>query len=247
MKRLLVLLIAIGCSHDKRNELPPETWGVADYASAGLRIDKPWTADDYTSAAATLKRIAVDHRDRLPRFHGTKSGAVFDKLVTDPPDDPGAPIDKRFIAHGIRSEALTELMHVYVPNQYDTPPREWIEITGAEMREAAFLASTSDAFLATFGSDDPSLAKRRDGVAQMRRGYGMMLLGGVYVADQTRIPDDDRIAMLGYVTTTLPALFPQLSADSQQQLRDLLAKEATGFPAGRLRDAAVAAQRALPQ
>jgi len=73
-----------------------------------------------------------------------------------------------------------------------------------------------------------------------------MLLGGVYTADQRRISDDDRVAILGYVADALPGLFPFLSPDSQQQLRDLLAKEASGFPQGRLRTAALAAQHALP-
>jgi len=146
MKHLLVLLIAVGCSHDKTNALPAEAWGVADYAAAGLRIDQPWTADDYTAAATTLQRIAVDHRERLPRFHGAKSGAVFAKLVMDPPDDPSATINKRFIAHATHAGALDALMHLYLPNQYDIPPREWIELIGAEMREASYLAKAPMSF-----------------------------------------------------------------------------------------------------
>jgi hypothetical protein len=74
-----------------------------------------------------------------------------------------------------------------------------------------------------------------------------MLLGAVLVADQTRLSDDDRIAMLEHVTAALPVLFPPAHADTQQRIRDALAKEAAGFPAGRLRDAAAAAQRALPK
>lgn len=37
------------------------------------------------------------------------------------------------------------------------------------------LATLSDAFLASFGSDDPNHAARLDGLAQMKRGYGGML------------------------------------------------------------------------
>lgn len=247
MKRVLVLLIAIGCSHDKTNQLPAEAWGVADYASAGLRIDTPWTADDYTAAATTLQRIAVDHRDRLPRFHGVKSGAVFDKLVTEPPDDPGAPIDQRFVAHATRSAALKDLLKLYLPNGYDAAPREAIEVSAAELHEAAVLATLSDAFIASFGSADPSHATRLDGVDQMHAGDGLMLLGLIYLASDARLSDADRVAALDHATAELPTLFPVLHADTQQQIRDLLAKQASHFPEGRLRTAAVAAQHALPK
>jgi hypothetical protein len=245
MKRAL-LLLAFACSHSQTNQLPAEAWGVADYASEGLRIDAPWSADDYMTAVTTLQRIAVDHRERLPRFHGPKSGAVFAKLVTAPPDDPSAPIDKRFVAHATSSEALKDLLKLYLPNGYDAAPREAIEVSGAELHEAAMLAGLSDAFIASFGSDDPSRATRLGGIDKMRGGDGLMLLGLIFLASDTRIADADRVAALEHAAAELPVLFPFTHPDTQQQIRDLLAKQASKLPEGALRAAAITAQHALP-
>ena len=83
MKRVLVLLIVVACSKTKTNELPGEAWGVDDYAKAGLSVDKPWTAAEHVQAASVLKDVTAGHRDRLPRFRGAKSGAVFAQLIAE--------------------------------------------------------------------------------------------------------------------------------------------------------------------
>lgn len=242
---LVVLLVGSACT--KSNELPDEAWAGIDYASAGLQIDKPWTPDDYAAAAKVLEKVTAGHRERLPRFRGKKSGAIFAKLLVDLPDDLAQPIDRRFIAHFTRGEALNALAKLYLPNQLDTPPREWIELMGASLREAAVLATDADAFVASFGADDPKRANRLEGLEKMKAGNGSMLLGGLLVADQLRLSEDDRVAMLQHVTAGLPVLFPRAPVETQQQIRNVLAKQVAGFPAGKLRDAAVAAQQGLPK
>jgi len=246
MKRwhLVALLLAVACT--KSNRLPAEAWGVTDYAGAGLQIDKPWTPGDYAAAAEVLASVTVGHRERLPRFRGKKSGAVLAKLLVDLPHDSAQPVEQRFIAHATRGEALNAIAKLYVPNQLDAPPREWIELMGASLREAVVLETDADAFVASFGPDDPKRANRLEGLEKMKAGNGSMLLGGLLVADQVRLPEDDRVAMLQHVTAALPILFPRTPADTQQQIRDVVAKQVAGFPAGTLRDAAVAAQKALP-
>jgi hypothetical protein len=81
----------------------------------------------------------------------------------------------------------------------------------------------------------------------MRSGFGTMILGGLLVADQLGLPEEDRVAMLAHVTQALPALFPVLSPEAQRQIRDLIGKQVAVFPAGKLHDAIVAAQQALPK
>jgi hypothetical protein len=249
MKRasIVIVLFVLGCTKAKTNELPAEAWGVADYANVGLRIDKPWTADDYTTAASVLQQQTAGHRERLPRFRGAKSGEVFTKLVTDLPDDASASINERFAAHAKRGEAINAISKLYMENEYATPTREWIELTGASMREAVVLATLSDAFLASFGPDDPKREVRLGGLAKMKSGYGSMLLGGLLVADQLRVPEDDRVAMLAHVTAALPALLPFAAPEAQRNIRDVITKQVAAFPAGKLHDAIVAAQQALPK
>jgi len=243
----VVVGLAVGCSQAKTNALPAEAWGTEDYAHAGLLIDKPWTADNYTTATLVLQQESAGHRERLPHFHGATSGAVFAKLLTDLPDDPSQPVKDRFIAHATRFDAMKEIAKLYMPNVYQPPTREWIELMGATLHEGVVLATIGDAFLASFGSDDPKHEARLEGLAEMKRGYGAMLFGSLLVADQLLVSADDRVAMLAHVTAALPTLFPLVSADTQKQIRDTIAKQVAAFPAGTLHDAIVAAQRALPQ
>jgi hypothetical protein len=246
MKRdaLLVGLVwLVGCGSPRANDLPAETWGVAEFAQAGLRIDKPWRPEDLTAAAAVLDA----HRDRLPHFHGARSGEVFAKLVTPLPDDGAAPVTERFHAHMLRGEALNAISKLYLENLLAKPPREFIEVMGAYLGEAAELARLAEPFLATFGPDDPKHQARLDGLAQMKRGYGQMLLGGLLVAEDARVPEADRLAMLGYVTTALPTLLPATEPAVQQRIRDNLANQIDKTSAGAPHDAFVAARRALPR
>jgi hypothetical protein len=211
-----------------------------------LRIDTPWNADDYVTAQHVLERVAADHRERLPRFHGARSGAVFAKLLVDLPEDAASPVNQRFLAHATRFEALNGIAKLYLSDEFGTPPREWIELVGAVLHDAAALERDADAFLASFGPDDPKRANRLAGLDQMTSGYGTMIIGGLQVADQRHVPDDDRVAMLAYVTAVLPILYSHAKPEAQHQIRDLIDKEVAGF-SGPLATAAAAAQRALPR
>ena len=243
---LLVLIVLVGCGPTKANDLPAETWGVAEFAQAGLHIDKPWRPEDFTAAAAVLEAQCAGHRDRLPHFHGARSGEVFAKLVTPLPDDTAASIAERFHAHMLRGEALNAISKLYLENLFAKPSRDFIEVIGAYLGEAAALARNAKPFIATFGPDDPKHQARMDGLAQMKRGFGQMLLGGLLVAEDTRVSEADRLAMLGYVTTTLPTLLPDIEPVVQQSIRDNLANQVDKLPSGAPRDAFVAALSAAP-
>src|SRR5262245_5854529 len=90
VKRSLVLLLVLACTK-MSNQLPAEVWDTNDYAAAGIGIDKPWGVAELGTAALRLEQVAKDHRERLPRFRGAKSGAVFAKLVADLADDSSRP------------------------------------------------------------------------------------------------------------------------------------------------------------
>jgi len=99
--------------------------------------------------------------------------------------------------------------------------------------------------LATFGSDDPKHQSHLEGLAKMKQGYGQMMHGSLLIAEDARVPEEDRRAMLGYVTAVLPKLLPFAEPAMQQTIRDNLAKQAEAK--GPLHEAFVVAQRALPQ
>ena len=244
----LVGLVGLaGCGPTKANELPAETWGVTELAQAGLHIDKPWRPEDFTTAAAVLEAQCAAHRDRLPHFHGARSGEVFAKLITPLPDDGTAPVTERFYAHMLRGDALISISKLYMENMLAKPSREYIEVMGAYLGEAAVFARTADAFIATFGSHDPKHQARQDGLAQMRHGFGQMMNGGLLISEDARVPEADRLAMLGYVTKALPTLMPQVEPALQQTIRDNLATQVDRTPSGAAHDAFVAARKALPR
>jgi len=230
----------------RSESLPPEAWTVSDYASAGLDIAKPWTADDHAKAQRTLAAVTRDHRERLPRFNGVRSGAVFAKLLEDPPDDMSSPVDARLLAHLARFDALKETASLYSTDALAPPPREWIELMGHDLVQAAVLEHDADAFIASLGPDDPKHAVRIAEQEKMSSGFATMIVGGLLVADQLRLAEDDRVTMLGYVTTALPAIFPRATPEQQVQIREVIEKQVAAFPSGPLRTAAEAARRALP-
>ncbi len=246
MKRALVLVFLLACSSATSNKLPAEAWGVDDFTKAGLVLDKPWTAADFDQALTVLRDATTDHRERLPRFQGPKSGAVFAKLIADLPDDSGNPIADRFAAHVQHYGAVNQISKLYMQNALDAPTREWIELMGSIMREAAMLSTSADAFMATIPADDPSREARLDGLAKMRDGYGMMLLGSLLVTDQLRVPEADRVALAEHVAVAMPTLFRVAPAATQAQLRETLGKLREGLPAGKLRDTIAAIHQALP-
>lgn len=246
MKRAVVLLVLLACCRPKTNKLPDEAWGRSDYATAGLAIDKPWVAADFTNAVTVLKRVTEGHRERLPRYQGAKSGEVFAKLLEPLAPDADKPIGERFGAHAERAEAANQMSKLYVENAYAVPTREWIELTGVVMRQAALLIKDSDTFVASFGADDPKREVRLDGLAKMKRGYGTMMLGGLYVAGDTRVSEADRTAMIKHVTAALPTMFPVAPAETQTQIRDQAKLLVDKLPKGALRDAVIEAQHALP-
>jgi hypothetical protein len=248
MKRALVLLVLVllACSKTKSNALPPEAWGVSDYESAGIDIDKPWTDVDFVHAANVLAQVTAGHRERLPRYRGAKSGAVFAKLIESLPPDDDKPIGERFIVHSERSEAANQTSKLYLENAYAVPTREWIELMGVVLREATMLTSNTDAFLASLGPDDPQRETRLQGLAKMHTGYGTMLLGGLLVAGDARVREADRVALVKYVTAAIPVLFPPAPGEMQTQIRDQAMRLVEKLPEGELRTAVIAAQAALP-
>ena len=240
MKRWL-LVIVLGCGQHR--ELPDEAWGVGDYVSAGLPApDHTWSNAELDKANEVLGRVARNRLDRLPRFHGVKSRAVFARLIERAPEDPQATGATRFELHGVRFEAAVATLQLYIPSSVSLS-REPIELEGVLLHEVMAQQSLVDPFLASFGPDDPKHENRMQGLATMHKGWGEMTKGMLDTISDARISETDRRALAGYVAEVLPVLFPALPADAQQVVRQRFTALIASVPAGPLHDDLVAAQR----
>lgn len=229
--RALILVALLACGSSKSaNDLPPEAWGVEDYAKAGIpAIDHAWTIDEHEAAAAALVKAAEGHPERLPRLQGAKSGPVFARIVEARGDD-------EFVAHARRFEAGNQISKLYMVNEMAAVNAEYLAIMGAMLREAAMLETGGEAFLASFG-DDPSVPARRDGLRKMRSGWGQMLLGGVMILADVRVAEAARLAFAADLRAVFPTIYPKLQPSDQALIRSQLSRLHDGLTSGPLRDA----------
>jgi hypothetical protein len=241
MRWIWVVAVVLACgSHDAR----AEAWGTSDYVAAGVPDPAgAWSSAKLKTAVDAIDQAAAGHPERLPRYRGAKSGAVFAKLLDRPRDDFSAPVTARLGMHLERFEAFNKASKLYA-NGLGPPPREQIELFSALLHEAVAIGDLSGPFLATFSRDDPSLPTRRQGLVTFREGVGGMLLGSVMVADNQQVPDADRLVVFGYLADTAPALLPPLPAKVQESVRTYIDKLAAATK-GDLHDAAVRVQRAI--
>jgi len=238
---LLVVLLACGA-----RGAPPEAWGTADYVAAGVPDPgHAWSNAELVKAGTAITAAADGHEDRLPRYRGARSGAVFARLIEAPADDATRPVALRLGEQLARYQTLNDVQKRYL-HGLATPSREQIELAGALLHESVTMMALVDPFLATFSADDPSLETRRNGLATFRRGSADLLYGAVMVADDRRPPTEDRVAMLRHVAETIGPLWPALPVPRRDEIRAYLVKlsEAT---TGALHDVAAQAVQATDQ
>jgi hypothetical protein len=239
---LCVLATAAACHRDPIGD----AWTTADWTEAGVPDPgHEWTSDELDLAVKAIeKAIGVD-RHRRPAFHGSRGGAVFARVVSEPVLDPKADPRARFSSIELGLEAHHAFSNLYPIAALEPASRESIETLGVMFDDYARLEPAIDPFLATFGSDDASLDARRKSVLKVQVGLGLMLHHAFLVANDRRISVVDRVALLGYVGHAIPAAFPHLTPDVQDKLRSdaaVLVHATTGD----LHDAAAAVLRLVP-
>lgn len=221
--RALALVVLIACS-SKTNELAPETWGTDDYVKAGVPAsDHVWSLDEHEAAAVALATLSTGHRERLPHQAGARSGAVFARMIeradiTDVlPDPPTA-----FLFHMRRYEAANAMSKLYIVDAYQAVTAEYLALVNVILLETVELDRGTDRFLASFGADDPKREARLGGVRKMHQGWGGMLLGGVLILADRRVPEPARITFAKQLSPPLQALFSRVEPDTQKMIREQL-------------------------
>jgi hypothetical protein len=209
-----------------------------DVAADDVGLPNPdhiWSNRELTAAAAFL----ASRPGRLPVY----PSAVFARLVEALPDRPDATPEQLIPTHMERYDSLKAIAKLYMT---PIPRRESIELLGALLREAVVLEGALAPFLASLGPNDPQRDVRMEGLKKWHVGTTGMAMGALLVADDRRVPREDRRAMVSYLRRALPALYPGFPATDQQWIRRQLAALIAAVGPGPLYEELVAAQRALP-
>jgi hypothetical protein len=241
----LVIAAIVAACHGGA-EPPGDGWTTAQWTAAGVPDPKrAWTPDELKAAVEVIKKSVGEDAHRLPKFHGANGGELFSRVTAAPTLDPKAEVRAAFGAAFTTEEAHRAFSTLYQPDGLTAPTREFVESFGSVYDDDARLLPLCDPFIATFGSDDPTVPARRGGLQKMLQGTGQMIVGGIMVAADLRVAEADRVALLGYIGHVLPVSFAGLSPDDQATIRANLGKLVDGS-SGDLHTAAAAVQRLLP-
>jgi hypothetical protein len=221
-------LALAACSRAPASGGPPPTdvWGATDYTSHGLPDPgRTWTEAERTQAFVTIQQLTAANPERLPQFHGAKSGAIFDRLVEAPAaDDPASPVEDRFARHLTRARLLASAGDLYRPTEdKGPPPREAIELAGKALGELGAALALLDQIRAI--APAARTASRGEDLEGLPMTAATRVMALLEIADQVRLPVEDRRALVGYIAVALPAIFPRVPADQQQLIRETLAKQ----------------------
>lgn len=237
---VVVVMLAFGA-----REARAADWATRDYAAAGVPdLGRRWSTADLRKAVDAIARAAVGHPERLPRYRNARSGAVFAKLLEPPLVEQTTAIDAQVVKHFERYRALVDAGELYGAIAQRSMPREWIELTGVVLLEAAALEQLSGPFIAALTPSDDRLPARRAMLAKLHQGTGNMFLLQLVVAVDDNTAVAERIAALRNLTDAAPPMLAVIPPKVAHTLR----KDATtlaGASRGELHDAAVRLQRAI--
>jgi hypothetical protein len=155
-----------------------------------------------------------------------------------------AAVDAQVVAHFERYRALADAGDLYGAIARRSMPREWIELYGVVLSEAAALERLPQPFIAALAPGDPRLPDRRAMIAKLREGTGKMLMLHLVVAIGDNVAVGERIAALRNLTQAAPTMLPVISPRIARAIRKDVTRLA-GVTRGELHDAVVRLQRAI--
>jgi len=245
MRRRCVLAVAVAMLVLGVRGARAADWATRDYVAAGVPdLGRRWSTADIREAVDAITRAAARHPERLPRYRHASSGAVFAKLLKPPPEDRTVAVDAQVAAHFERYRALADAGNLYGAVAQRAMPREWIELYGVVLHEAAAIEQLSGPFIAALAPGDDRLPARRAMVAKLRDGTGNMLMLQLAVAIGDNVAVAERIAALHNLTEVAPTMLAVIEPRFAHALRKDVTTLA-GATSGELHDAAVRLQRAI--
>ena len=217
----------------------------AEYIALGIPApSRTWSGADMKSAATALSKLAQTDPGKLPRFKSPRSGGIFARM-TDPAnlklhEMRDMPLQARAndlaedYLGGVRAIAA---LYVNAAESHSVAYRDMLEVLGSMMYVAKSLGGLIEELAATLRPDDPKYEVRRGGLDQARSGLATMVAGALGSVGEQAVPAEDRIALIGHLSKTLPGVLPHLPPDSQKEVAVRLQSMAADAQLANLRPA----------
>jgi hypothetical protein len=204
-----------------------------EYATLGMPAhERLWSYVDMTNAAKVLTDIAGRDASQLPRFRSSKSGAVFDRLVSKEnlgllrnktlPLSVRMPSGLEFLqaANNVNKLYLTGFLQGKVGND------EMTEMTGLVLRMSSMMTELVGEFVPTLDKNDPKYPTRLKGLQQMKAGMGTVMQGVLMQISEPKTWNPETLGrFVGYMDECFPVLIvsvpPSVQKETLSQLRKL--------------------------
>jgi hypothetical protein len=196
-----------------------------DYLAAGVPAhDRTWQSADILRASESLHAIARRNIQSLPRYESSRSGAVFARITSKDNVDfyrsESLPLEQRLepaLNHQLATNQLLKLyLHAY--NQHAVGSSELIELSNAQLRIAAVLATLVREFIPRLDPSDSTYAVRMQGLAKMRNGMATMVSGCLDTLTERHVHTAaERKRVLECLAETLPEIMRELPESSRSE------------------------------
>jgi hypothetical protein len=216
--------------------IPDRSLTPAEYAARQApAADQPWTADDYTKAGDSLKKLAADDPSLLPRAGSKISGAYFARMIS--PENltvlaaQNVPPEARM---GFGLGVLDGAKHLLVLYMESAKPGtafddETCQLIGYQLKVLAALIDPMEQVLHSALETSPG-RWRPESIAEFREGIGAIADAALVVMNQRqtyRVESRRQLATdLGATLKTLnPELPPTMRATIGSRLTSLAGDE----------------------
>lgn len=206
--------------------VPDDSLAANEYISLGIPShDRRWVGQDMAAAASKLRSLAAQSPAKLPRAGSSRSGPVFDRIVSADNlkffRSRSLPLSARFPDAITYAESQTAILKTYLAARESNAVtgRELVELMGAQLRLAGVMLELVDEFVPTLSKDDPKYPVRMAGLDQMRQGLAGAVAGSVITLTESQFYDvDSRTKLMAYCRETFPSIVPKLTVPSQQEV-----------------------------
>ena len=196
---------------------------LTQYIEAGVPAhDRAWSGAAMERAVSALATLAETDQTQLPRFESPRSGALFDRFISQENFEiyrnRDLSMETRFPDHLVYLRAFTKIHALYLSafEHHAVGGIEMIEFNGAQLRTAVTTFELMRELLLSVDKENPQVAA---GVAKMRRGMATVVSGSLQSLTESHTYRASELKRLvGYLQDSLPTIMPDLPPGSRAEM-----------------------------